>query len=229
MFDLLRLDALLKAVRHKVLMIVIITTTIAITPLIFSCENKKLAARKQAADLPDTATVVAVIDGDTFVISSGKTARIALIDTPESNEPYYDSAAQFLANLILDKIVNIKPLPSQTDRYGRILAEVFIDSINVGMSILAHGLGVLYLYPEDSHLKEIYLTLQQRALREKAGIWSLAEPEPEDYYINLKGSYRFHRPLCVHLKSSNPSKIRRLGSRKEALSRGLSPCRTCKP
>jgi hypothetical protein len=75
------------------------------------------------------------------------------------------------------------------------LAEIFVDSINVGISVLARDLGVLYLYQENLLLIEIYLPIQQRALQEKIDIWSLPDPEPEDYYISLMGSYRFHRPL----------------------------------
>ena len=189
----------------------------------------KSSQPNQSAQPSDSAYVAQVIDGDTFVLSSGQTVRIALIDTPEHNEQYYDSATQFIANLILDKLVDIKPISAQSDRYGRILAEVYVDSVNVGLSILEHGLGLLYLYPENSRLKDIYLPAQQRALRQKAGVWSLPQPEQEKFYINLKGSYRFHRPLCIHLKNSNPGKINRLGSRIEALDLGFSPCRTCKP
>jgi len=220
---------LFKTIIYKVLGFVILAPAVGITFLLFSCENDKPALRKQSAEYPDTVTVVTVIDGDTFILSSGKTVRIALIDTPEHNEPYYDSATQFLANLILDNMVSIKLISAQSDRYGRTLAEVYRDSINVGLSILENGLGLLYLYPENSHLKDIYLPTQKRALLENVGIWSLPEPEPEKFYINLKGSYRFHRPLCIHLKNSNPKKIRRLGSRNEALNLGYSPCRTCKP
>jgi len=191
--------------------------------------QNKSSQPNQSAQPSDSIYVSQVIDGDTFVLSSGQTVRIALIDTPEHNEPYYDSATQFLANLILDKNVNIRSISSTSDRYGRVLAEVYVDSMNVGLSILEQGLGLLYLYPESAHLKDTYLPAQQRALLEKAGIWSMPSPEPEEFYINLKGSYRFHRPLCVHLKNSNPGKIQRLDSREEAIKLGFSPCRTCKP
>lgn len=220
---------MLESINYKILKSALLAVAIVLSYLLYSCENDRPEPQKQSIQKPDTVTVAAVIDGDTFVLSSGTIVRIALIDTPEHNEPYYDSATQFLANLILDKAIDLKPVSTLLDRYGRTLAEVYRDSINVGLTILEHGLGLLYLYPENSHLKEIYLPAQLRALQEKAGIWSLPVPEPEKFYINLKGSYRFHRPLCIHLKNSNREKIRRIGSRKEALYLGLSPCRTCKP
>lgn len=220
---------MLETINHKISKLGILAKAIAILSLLLSCADDKRALQKQSGFMPDSAIAVAIIDGDTFTLKSGRTVRIALIDTPELNEPYYDSAAQLLSDLILGKSVNLKPLSGQTDRYGRILAEVFVDSVNTGLSILAHGLGALYLYQDNLHLKEIYLSAQQKALREKIGIWSLPGPEPEDYYINVKGSYRFHRPLCIHLKNVNPAKIQRLESRNEALNLGLSPCRTCRP
>jgi micrococcal nuclease len=191
--------------------------------------HDKLSQQNQSIQPSDSVYVTQVFDGDTFVLSSGETVRIALIDTPESGEPLYDEAGQYLSGLILGKKVTLMPLGSGTDHYGRTLAEVFIDTINVGYSVLQAGMAYLYLYRENIHLKEVYLQAQKQAITAKSGIWALPDPVPEKYYINLKGSFRFHRPLCTHLKKANLENIRRIGTRIEALNKGLSPCRTCRP
>ncbi|MCP4582088.1 MAG: hypothetical protein GY839_10745 [candidate division Zixibacteria bacterium] len=203
--------------------------------LLLSCcstsENtqEKSSEQGQSAQSPDSNYVTQILDGDTFVLSSGKTVRIALIDTPESGEPLYDEASQYLTELILGRTVTLKPRGKGVDRYGRTLAEVFIDTINVGYSILRSGMAYLYLYPENIHLKKTYLPAQIQAIKAKIGIWSLPEPVSEEYYINLKSSFRFHRPLCIYLKKANPGNIQRIKNRYNALNRGLSPCRSCRP
>ena len=152
-----------------------------------------------------------------------------MIDTPESGEPFYEEASLYLANLILNKEVSLKPVGSGFDRYGRIIAEAFVDSTNVSQSILGSGLAVIYLFKNNAYLKDKYLPFQIEAMEKKIGVWSLPEPVPEKYYINLKGSYRFHRPLCSHLKKTDPNKFQIIKSREQALKMGLSPCRNCRP
>jgi micrococcal nuclease len=174
-------------------------------------------------------TAMAVIDGDTFVLSSGKTVRIAMIDTPEEGQPFCDSASEVLAALILGRAVRLASIGKNEDRYGRLLAEVFVDTLNVGAALMRAGLARLYLYSDNVRLKPRYLPLQIQAINEASGIWSLPEPEPEDYYVRVVGSYRFHRPLCMNLKRVDSGRMRLIRSRRQALLEGYSPCRNCKP
>jgi micrococcal nuclease len=199
---------------------------LAILPLVLvACGGEqKPETRASVAD-----TVMAVIDGDTFVLSSGKTVRIAMIDTPEEGQPFCDSATAVLAALILGRAVRLSPIGKNEDRYGRLLAEVFVDTLNVGASLMRAGLAGLYLYSDNVRLKPKYLPLQIQAINKASGIWSLPEPEPEDYYVRIIGSYRFHRPLCMNLKRADSGRMRLIRSRRQALLEGYSPCRNCKP
>jgi len=199
--------------------------------LIFSnaCDNRQPQKKADTANIIDSLKVVRVIDGDTFVLGSGKSVRIAMIDTPEKDEPLYHEAAQYVESLILNHQVTLDPVGIGQDRYGRLLAEVYHDSINIGNEVLKAGLGIIYIYGDNAYLKDKYLPAQVEAIDKKVGLWSLPEPLPEDFYINIKGSYRFHRPLCPHLKKVRPEKIVRYDARLKALKQGLSPCRNCKP
>jgi endonuclease YncB( thermonuclease family) len=203
--------------------------------LLVSCGDDKPEKSRSSTD--DKATqgairfgiVYAIVDGDTFVLSSGKSVRIDAIDTPESGEPFYDKATEYLEELILGKKVILHLVGPGFDRYGRILAEVYVDSVNVGLSMLRTGMGWLYLFPDNAYLKDKYLPALLHARKSKIGIWSLPEPVAENYYVNVKGSYRFHRPLCFHLKNVEESKLQIIKSRKEAFALGFSPCRNCDP
>ncbi|MCD6162361.1 MAG: thermonuclease family protein [candidate division Zixibacteria bacterium] len=198
---------------------------ISISLLVPSCGKEKSKDEKTIS----TKIAVTVYDGDTFTLSSGKKVRIAMIDTPEKGEPFCDEATQYLSDLVLGKEVSLKPIGKGIDRYGRTLAEVYVDSANVSQLMLKAGLAVLYLFKDNAYLKDEYLQYQIYAYENKIGIWSLPEPVAEEYYINIKGSYRFHRPLCFHLKKVDISKIRRIATRAEAIKQGLSPCRNCRP
>ena len=48
-----------------------------------------------------------VIDGDTFELCSGETARLLCVDTPEKGEEGYEEAKVFLEDLILYKEVRL--------------------------------------------------------------------------------------------------------------------------
>jgi micrococcal nuclease len=190
-----------------------------------SCSQKKQPEQKPA----EQELVAKVIDGDTFVMTSGKTVRIAGIDTPELGERLHDEARDCLANLILGKEVSLKKLAAGKDRYERILAEVFVDTLNVGLAILGQGLAQLYIFSDNAYIKDRYLPVLKNAINSKLGVWSLPPPKAENYYLTVKGSYRFHRPLCQSLKNANPENLRKIVNRIDALFLGLSPCRNCHP
>ena len=173
--------------------------------------------------------VVQVIDGDTFAMRSGKKVRIVGIDTPEIGQKFHDEARDYLIALIQNKEVFLKVNPDSLDRYGRLLAEVFIDTLNVGLAILRAGLAELYIFNSDRYFIEKYLSVQKYATEHHLGIWSLPPPKKEDYYFNIRGSHRFHRPLCQNLKNTEPHKLIKIKTRNEALELGLSPCRNCRP
>ena len=175
--------------------------------------------------------VVRVVDGDTFEMTGGDRVRLLSIDTPEKGEPYYEKAKQFLADLVLGKAVRIEYASRRRDKYGRLLAYVYIDSIFVNRAILKNGLGNLYLFKDtdvDRDETTILLNAQRSALKQRIALWSVKR-EKEDYYIARPGSYRFHRPSCSNLKKSNAADNVIFKNREDALWKGLSPCRRCKP
>src|SRR5690606_2024423 len=75
-----------------------------------------------------TAKVVAVLDGDTIVISGGEKVRYTGLNTPESRHPdklpEYCGQEAFEANrrLVAGKTVRLEFDEQRRDRYGRLLA-----------------------------------------------------------------------------------------------------------
>jgi micrococcal nuclease len=102
------------------------------------------------------AKITSVYDGDTctalvdlgFRITFEIKIRLLGIDTPElrgeEREMGLKSKAR-LEELVLNKDVIIKTDKDKTEKYGRWLAEIFVDDLNVNQTLLSEGLATKYL------------------------------------------------------------------------------------
>jgi micrococcal nuclease len=179
----------------------------------------------------DRWTIVKVVDGDTVELPGGEQLRLANIDAPEFEEPFYDSATHFLTNLALGKTARIEYIKERRDKYGRLLGCLFIDSVFAGEAILDQGLGYLFLFNNndlDRPLVKRLLAAQRRAMKAGVGLFSIKR-SPEEFYLASFGRFRFHRPGCEYVGDYRPDKYRLFDTRDEALYDGLSPCRRCRP
>lgn len=99
--------------------------------------------------------VVQVYDGDTFTIATflfGEFYRFSVrlygIDTPEikTKDAKMKSRAilarDALRQLIMNKIVELKNV--EYEKYGRLMAHVYVDGINVNDWMIHRGHGVVY-------------------------------------------------------------------------------------
>lgn len=100
-------------------------------------------------------TVIKVYDGDTITIASKLpyygsplyrfSVRLAGIDTPEMHGPHVERAIlarNTLSNLILNKKVKLQNVC--TEKYGRLLADVYLDDTHVNKWMLDHKHAVPY-------------------------------------------------------------------------------------
>jgi micrococcal nuclease len=53
-------------------------------------------------------------------------------------------ARDFVRGLILGKKVIIRTVKDQKEKYGRYLAEIYIDNKNLNDMLLEHGMAVIY-------------------------------------------------------------------------------------
>lgn len=92
--------------------------------------------------------VTKVTDGDTLnvVTKDGNTItiRLALIDAPEKNEPGFNEAKNFITEQCLDKDAGVDPDNSQGLTYGRTVAVVYCEDVNVNEAILDNNLADIY-------------------------------------------------------------------------------------
>ena len=94
-----------------------------------------------------TITIQSCYDGDTCTSTSGEKIRLACIDTPELKGKRADpipakAARDYLNGLIAGETVGIRRITK--DRYGRTVAELSKNGINVQEHLVALGLAKVY-------------------------------------------------------------------------------------
>ena len=86
-------------------------------------------------------------DGDTCTTESGEKIRLACIDAPELQGKNADplkarASKEFINNLLSNKKVKIKRI--DTDRYGRTVAEIFIQGKNIQKLMVQNRFAKIY-------------------------------------------------------------------------------------
>ncbi|OEF98899.1 hypothetical protein BHF71_02940 [Vulcanibacillus modesticaldus] len=128
------------------------------------------------------AKVIRVVDGDTFIAEiegNKEKIRLLLIDTPETVhpkkpvQPFGPEASAFAKEKLENKIVRLELDVQERDKYGRILAYVYLnDGKMLNELLLAKGLARVVVYPPNVKYVEKFREIQKRAQEEKVGIWS---------------------------------------------------------
>lgn len=131
------------------------------------------------------------VDGDTLQLESGERVRLIGIDTPEVHESdklYRDAqrtkqdiatiqelgrrAWQFTKNLVEGKQVSLEFDVEKHDKYGRLLAYVYLkDGTFVNAKIVQEGYASLLTIPPNVKYADLFLKLYQEARNNKRGLW----------------------------------------------------------
>lgn len=126
-------------------------------------------------------------DGDTFTARypSGETVRVRIlgIDCPETRQNYGREAGDLGRRLIHNQNVTLHV--ADTDRYGRIVADVIMpNGQSFGEAMLAAGAAWHYkAYDKRPHLA----SLENEARQARRGLWQFARPQPPwDYRKRLR-------------------------------------------
>lgn len=115
-----------------------------------------------------------VVDGDTIALKGGERVRYAGIDTPERGERFYKAASRRNAELLKAGNIKIKVCREDSrDKYGRLLAWVFVDGVDVAELLLREGLARVMTIPPCGLVRlESYRSLELEAKELGHGIWS---------------------------------------------------------
>ena len=141
-----------------------------------------------SASPTDKYEVARVIDDDTFVLADGESVCLIGIDAPESLQPYGTESKAFAEKLMLGKSVRLEYDTQQRDKYGRILAYVFLDDLFVNAELIREGYARAYTqYPFKSEYKELFLKLEKEAQSSKIGLWAIPAVKTDEvlYWVNI--------------------------------------------
>ncbi len=177
-----------------------------------------------------------VIDGDTIVLSNGEKVRYLGINAPEiphddqKGEPYGIAAKKRNRALVQGRVVRLEYGPRKRDRFGRLLAYVFLkDGTLVNEVLVREGLAFVCLFQKDIPYKDRLLSAQRHAIINKIGLWSLSPRRPEPYYIGNRKSLRFHRPWCPYGRRTWRENRVIFKTREQAFLKGYCRCKKCLP
>jgi endonuclease YncB( thermonuclease family) len=145
-----------------------------------------------ASALP--ATLVSTGDGDTLRVqitgeAEPTTIRLGCIDAPEHDQPRGDwSAAQLAARLSRGTAIQLTPFT--TDRYDRIVAELWQDGSSLNLELLSIGAAVVYpQYVSQCSAPDAFKAAEATASTEGIGFWSLLASQQISLGTGVSGSH----------------------------------------
>jgi micrococcal nuclease len=131
-----------------------------------------------------TGRVTRVVDGDTIKVrlrDRTETVRYIGVDTPESVKPgvpvqcFAKQASDFNRRLVAGRVVRLRLGLEHRDRYGRLLAYVFVEggrTVFVNAILLRRGYARTLAIPPNTRLAARFDRLERRAMRRGRGLWS---------------------------------------------------------
>ena len=178
-------------------------------------------------------TVKWVNDGDTIVLTNGWRVRYIGINAPEIDhenqkaQPYGYKARSFNKKLVLSQKIGLEFDEERRDRYGRLLAYIFLeDGSFLNSRLLKNGLAYyLHRRPNVKYDKRL-MKIQQEAMKFRKGLWHNWK-EKQGWYIGNQNSRRFHLASCP-LSQKIKWKNRMVFSAKwDAFYAGYAPAKNC--
>ena len=205
--------------------------------------------------------VVKVVDGDTIIVDiDGVEERVRLIgvDTFESVHPdedrnvaYGEIASDFTKSQLEGKRVTLEYDVQEKDKYGRILAYVYIDGKMFNKTLLEEGHAKVATYPPNVKYVDDFTAIQEQARKNKKGVWAYEAFEggtqantgarfeaadvgnkmdrAEAAYIGNSNSLKFHMSDCEYAKKIAEINIVYFESWEDAFQRGYQPCKVGNP
>jgi len=126
-----------------------------------------------------SAFVTKIIDGDSIIIKRGKTyieVRLYGIDCPEWNQEYSTEARNYTMSLLYKQ--KIRVVPQYYDSYGRLVALLFKNGMDINGALVKSGFAWVYSRYCKKKLCSLWLTDQEIAKEIRLGLWKIEPPVP---------------------------------------------------
>jgi micrococcal nuclease len=129
--------------------------------------------------------VISVVDGDTIKVKIGskeETVRVIGADTPETVhpsqpvEPYGLEASAYTKKRLTGQQVRLELDVEERDRYGRLLAYVWLGDELVNATLIKEGYAQVLTIPPNVKYADRFVALQREAWENQRGLWGLPVP-----------------------------------------------------
>jgi len=123
-----------------------------------------------------------VVDGDTFWVVSRRdgsewSVRLWGVDAPNTKECYFDEATEVLERELVGKKITYERFGY--DGFGRILAKVYVNGVNLEEILVATGAAVAFdakdvhddLKPSAEYFESLK-KIEEKAKQDGMGMWS---------------------------------------------------------
>ncbi len=122
--------------------------------------------------------VVRVVDGDTLLLEDGVRVRLLGVDTPETKrpdhpvEPFGPEASAFTREFIGSRPITLQYDRERRDRFGRVLAYVFVGDQLLNEELIRAGLSRAETrFPFSQSMKRCFQAAEEFARESGHGIW----------------------------------------------------------
>jgi len=147
------------------------------------------AGQAPSQSFPNYARVGRVVDGDTIILAEGPHVRYIGIDTPEPRrrdggrwvddpEPFAREATDANRRLVDGRRVRLEYDVETHDRYGRLLAYVYVAGpdgreLFVNAELLRQGMAQQLTIPPNVKFAQEFRAIAAEARQAKRGLWSV--------------------------------------------------------
>lgn len=177
-----------------------------------------------------------VYDGDTILLENGERVRYLGIDAPEmgynGRGPEYmaEEALIFNYEKAMERRVRLEYDQEKRDRYGRLLAYVYLDCGRMlNKKLLDQGLAWVMAVPPNLRYLDMMINTQRDAMTRRVGIWQNKALLDDGPFTGNRRSLRFHRPDCPFQQNISSKNRINLDTKRDAFWEGYSPCARCLP
>ena len=178
-------------------------------------------------------TVKWVNDGDTIVLTDGKRVRYIGINTPEIDheeqraQPFGYTARTFNQQMVLNRKVRLEFDLERHDRYGRLLAYIFLaEETFLNEQMLQKGYAFFLFHKPNLKYNQRLMKAQQEAMKARKGLWNNWS-EPKQHYVGNRNSRRFHMESCPNARKINRSNRAYFSTKWDAFKAGYAPAGGC--
>ena len=147
---------------------------------LFALSFLSLLAASAAGAGTIAGTVVRVVDGDTINVQLAdrvEKIRYIGVNAPEihhpikGEEPGGRAAAQVNRGLVIGRRVRLELDVQPRDRYGRLLAYVWVGDTMVNAELVRLGYAQVMTVPPNVRYQDLFLKLQREARDAGRGLW----------------------------------------------------------